>query len=295
VQAWLEAAARAQLEAPGVPRIDFAHPPGEPALAAPDSVAWQVFRNPVSILVGGIAAVILELAEPRVRAGVWDHTSFRDDPLLRLRRTGLAAMVTVYGARSTAERMIAGVRRMHEAVSGVTPSGLPYRANDPELLRWVQATAAFGFLEAYCAYVRPLSPAERDRFYAEGVPASHLYGAEGVPVSQAAFEALLAAMLPRLEPSPTVFEFLAIMRRAALFPRPLRPVQGLLARAAVEIVPAPVRALLGLGRSHGLRPWEQPLLRTAARAADRILLRSSPAVEACLRLGLAADHLFGPS
>ena len=52
--------------------------------------------------------MILELAEPRVRSGVWDHTSFRTDPVTRLRRTGLAAMVTVYAPRETAEAMIAG-------------------------------------------------------------------------------------------------------------------------------------------------------------------------------------------
>src|SRR5690606_20623758 len=82
--------------------VDFASPPGEPALVGPDSVAWQVFRNPVALFVGGVAAVVLELAEPRVRTGVWEHTTFRTDPLTRMERTGLAAMVTVYAARSVA-------------------------------------------------------------------------------------------------------------------------------------------------------------------------------------------------
>ena len=77
-------------------------------------------------------------------------------------------MVTIYGARSTAEAMIAGVRRMHDRIAGLTPTGKAYRANDPELLNWVQGTAAYGFLQAYHAYVRPLSDLERDRYYAEG-------------------------------------------------------------------------------------------------------------------------------
>jgi uncharacterized protein (DUF2236 family) len=59
-----------------------------------------VFRNPLSLFVGGITAVLLELAEPRVRTGVWEHTAFRTQPQQRLQRTGLAAMVTVYAARS---------------------------------------------------------------------------------------------------------------------------------------------------------------------------------------------------
>jgi uncharacterized protein (DUF2236 family) len=272
------------MQAPGVPIIDFTRPSGEAALAPPDSISWQVFRNPVALLVGGVAAVILELAEPRVRAGIWNHTSFRSDPLTRLQRTGMAAMVTVYGARSTAEAMIAGVRSMHERVQGETPSGVPYRASDPELLRWVQATAAFGFLQAYQAYVRPLGPDDRDRYYAEGRPVSRLYGAEGVPATEAGISALFEATYGDLEPSDIVFEFLAIMR--------LRPVQGLLVRAAVEIVPEPVRIRLGLGRREGLRPWERALMRAAGRAADRVMLRSSPAVQSCLRLGLPEDYLY---
>src|SRR5438552_18661325 len=130
----LEAAALELLQPKGQPRVDFAHPLGEPALTPPDSVSWQVFKNPVAIFIGGMAAVILELAEPRVRTGVWEHSSFRTDPLARMERTGLAAMVTVYGARSVAERMIAGVRGMHARVSGATPDGQRYRANEPELL-----------------------------------------------------------------------------------------------------------------------------------------------------------------
>jgi uncharacterized protein (DUF2236 family) len=64
-------------------------------------------------------------------------------------------MVTVYGARGTAEAMIARVRRMHDMVAGTTSSGEAYCANDPELLNWVHATAAYGFVQANHTYVRP--------------------------------------------------------------------------------------------------------------------------------------------
>jgi uncharacterized protein (DUF2236 family) len=142
--------------------IDFGRPQGEEALVHPNSVSWRVFKNPVALYVGGIAAVILELAEPAVRSGIWEHSSFRRDPTGRLRRTGLAAIVTVYGPRSIAEPMIARVVRMHAKVVGQTPAGVPYAANDAQLLTWVHATAGFGFAEAYRRYVRPLSAWESD-------------------------------------------------------------------------------------------------------------------------------------
>ena len=51
-------------------RTNYAAPRGDPGLFGPDSVAWRVHANPVALAVGGIAAVILELAEPRVRSGI---------------------------------------------------------------------------------------------------------------------------------------------------------------------------------------------------------------------------------
>jgi uncharacterized protein (DUF2236 family) len=288
----LEQAATAQLEPQGAPKVDFSRPAGESALAPPDSVSWQVFKNPVALFIGGVAAVLMELAEPRVREGVWGHTSFRDQPRHRLQRTALAAMVTVYGPRSMAEAMIAEIRRMHDKIRGTTAAGVAYHANDPELLRWVQATAAFGFLEAYCTYVRPLPPSARNRYYQEGAAAAQLYGAEDVPLSEAELRELIRDMLPRLEPSETVFDFLAIMRRAPLLPLPFHPLQHLLLRAAVEITPEAVRTVLGLDRTHGLRAWEAAPVRIAGIAADRLMLKSGPAVQASLRMGLPADYLY---
>ena len=150
--------------------FDFSQPAGEPALAPAHGVSWRVCGNPISLFVGGVAAVLLELAEPSVRSGVWDHSSFQRDPGMRLRRTGFAAMMTVYGPRSATEQLIARVVRMHGHVSGITPGGVAYEANDPRLLDWVHATATFGFTEAYHRYVRSLSADEKDIAFAEAAP-----------------------------------------------------------------------------------------------------------------------------
>jgi uncharacterized protein (DUF2236 family) len=288
----VESLASRLLQPPDGPQVDFSSPSGEPALVAPDSVSWQVFKNPVTLFIGGVAAVILELAEPRVRTGVWEHTSFRQQPMARLQRTGLAAMMTVYGPRTGTEQMIAHVVRMHGKVAGTTPDGMPYRATDTDLLDWVQATASFGFLMAYHAYARALPVQDRDQFYAEGTGAARLYGATGAPTSEAEQAARFAAMLPRLEASPIVQEFLGIMATVPLLPGPLRAFQSVLVRAAIDLVPAPVRTQLGIQTNEGLRPGQRWLVTQAARAADRIPLRSGPAVQACRRMGLPDDFLY---
>jgi uncharacterized protein (DUF2236 family) len=291
LQGSFETATRALLDPGDQSSVDFSRPAGEHALVSPESVSWRVFKNPVSLFIGGVAAVIMELAEPRVRTGVWEHTTFRVDPIRRLRRTGLAAMVTVYGARSTAEAMIAHVRRMHDKVAGMTSSGEAYCANDPELLNWVHGTAAYGFVQAYHAYVRPLSLQERNCYYAEGITAAALYGAISAPASEAELEILFEATAGRLERSDVVFEFLAIMRSAPILPLLLRPVQHLLVRAAIDLTPRWLQTILGLN-GYGVRRWEAELIRQAGAFADRLVLETSPAVQACRRVRLPAQYLY---
>lgn len=292
LQRRLEKATRDFLRVEFVLETDFSSPAGEPALNTPDSVSWQVFKNPLSLFIGGVAAVTLELAEPRVCAGVWSHTSFRQDPLQRIRRTGLAAMISVYGARSRAEKMIARVRSMHARVSGMTPDGKPYRADDPELLNWVHATAGFGFLEAYHVYVRKLGEIARNRFHAEGTVSSRMYGAIDAPASQQELDMLFVTMRDKLEPSPVIFEFLDIVQQVRLLPQPLARLQGLLVKAAIDILPDWTRDRLGLAGRGKLRPWQRHVIKRIGATIDRIPLQAGPAVQSCRRLGLPDDYLY---
>ncbi len=288
----LDEAAADYMQPKDMPAFDFTQPVGEPALIHHDAMSWQIFKNPISLFIGGVTAVILELAEARVRSGVWDHTSFRTDPVPRLKRTGLAAMVTVYAPTSKAEAMIAGIRRRHSRVTGTADDGQAYNANDQELLDWVQATAGYGFTEAYSRFVRPLTDAERDSSWSGAYPTAVLYGAVGAPRSEAEWQAQLAAMTPKLTPSPIVHEFLDIMRKANAFPALARPIQLMLIRAAIDLVPPEVAQIVGLTPADGLAHWQRPLVKAMARSADRMPIRNGPACQSCVRLGLPYDYLY---
>ena len=60
------------------------------------------------------------------------RSSKEPNPIRRLRRTGLAATMRFYGARGSAEAMIARVRRTHDGVAGTTSIGRSHRANNPK-------------------------------------------------------------------------------------------------------------------------------------------------------------------
>jgi len=184
--------------------------------------------------------------------------------------------------------------RMHAAIQGTTPAGTGYSANDPRLLTWVHATAAFGFGAAFDRYVRPLSEGELNRFYAEGSLASQLYGAVDAPRSVLQMRTLFEAGAGEFTPSPIIREFLKIMCETPAFPRALRWMQPVLVRAAVDLIPAGIRHRLGLsaGEGHDLRRRERWLVKLLGACSDRVVLPASPAVQACLRLGLPMNYLY---
>jgi uncharacterized protein (DUF2236 family) len=267
-------------------KTDFTVPAGEPAYAAPDSISWKVFKNPIALAVGGVAAVLLEFADARIRSGVWDHSVFKTDPIGRSQRTGMAAMVGVYGPASAARRVIQGVTNMHARVGGKTPGGEDYKALDVELLDWVSATAGYGFLTAYDRFVKPVSYEDKCRFYEEGVEVAKLYGVENPLRKPEDFDAMLAHLLPRFEPHPINTEFLDIIKSGQAARNVPTALHRALANASVSILPAEVRERLELGPDYDLSFAGRQAVKLAGKVADRTPIKGSPPADAAIRLGL---------
>ena len=263
---------------------EFLSPAGEAAIAGPDSVSWRVFGNPVALAVGGIAAVLLELGERRVRAGVWDHSSFRRDPGNRIRRTAQGALITAFAARSHFETFAQRVNAIHRHVQGTTAEGQDYRADDPELLRWVHATAAYAFLEAYAALVHPVPSEEADCFYAESAVGAAYYGVAHPPRTQSEMGLYLASMRPLLSSSKELKEFLSIMRTGPVLPPATRWLQPILVRAAIETLPPSLRASLGLEGDDRPTKVERRLLRAMAWLAEHVRIPDDPRTLAVRRI-----------
>ena len=147
-------------------------------LFGPRSVAWRVHGDVTSMMVGGVASLLLQMLHPAVLAGVWDHSNFRTDMHGRLRRTARFIAVTTYGGRPEAEALLARVRGIHEHVRGVLPNGVPYAANDPALLAWVHVTETTSFLDAWIRYAEPrMRVTDQDRYFAEMVRIAEPLGA----------------------------------------------------------------------------------------------------------------------
>jgi uncharacterized protein (DUF2236 family) len=134
------------------------------------SITRRVNRENV-LLLGGGRALLMQLAHPKVAAGVDEHSDFRSHPIRRLRRTVQMTMAIVFGDRDTALTAARAVNQTHGRVRG-----REYRALDPDLLLWVHTTLVDSAIVTYECFVKPLTDHERDDFYQESKLLGELLG-----------------------------------------------------------------------------------------------------------------------
>jgi uncharacterized protein (DUF2236 family) len=176
----------------------------------PDSVTWEINREPI-IIAGWGRAILLQLAHPAVAAAVNDHSYFRGSLRSSFRRlhSSVRAMLSItFGDTDEMIAAAAAINAIHDRVRGPV-SAEPtankpgpraceaYSAHDPELQRWVHATLLESILFTYELLVRPLSVCERDRYCYEAAIMEPLLGmpAGWLPRDSAQLEAYMREML----------------------------------------------------------------------------------------------------
>jgi uncharacterized protein (DUF2236 family) len=237
-------------------------------LFGPQSVAWRVHGDVTSMMVGGVAGLLLQMLHPAVLAGVWDHSNFRADMRGRLRRTARFIALTTYGGQAEAEAVIARVRGIHEQVRGVLPDGTAYAANDPSLLAWVHLTEATCFLDAWMRYAEPgMTMADQDRYFAEMARVATALGADPVPRTRVEARQMIEAMRGRLSCDARTREVAQLLMTQPSGNRMMEGVQSLVMRASIDLLPGWAR------RMHGLPAptFDAPLIRAGTLGVARTL------------------------
>jgi uncharacterized protein (DUF2236 family) len=264
--------------------LDLDQPRGDAGLFGPESMVWEVHADFTAMMVGGISALLLQMLHPLALAGVWDHSTFRQDMLGRLRRTSLFIAGTTYGGLHDAEQLIDKVRRIHLQVTGSAPDGRPYSASDPELLTWVHVSEVSQFLAGYLRYVDPQLPvAEQDRYYREVALIAERLGAQDVPQSAQAVADYLQRLRPQLLCDERTREVVRLLYAAPMPSILAKPFGSLMLQAGVDLLPDWASDLLGERQA----AWRRPLIRASVQRTANVLrwaVRNSAAQRARRRL-----------
>lgn len=216
-----------------------------------DSVIWRVHGDVTTMMVGGVSALLLQMLHPAALAGIWDHSTFRDDMLGRLRRTARFIAVTTYADRADADAAIERVRNVHDRVTGTLADGTVYRANVPHLLAWVHVTEALCFLDAWIRYAEPgMSRKDQDLYFAQFATIARRLGAAPVPESRAEAEALVQSMRHELMADARTHEVARLVLHQQPPTSAAMPVQRMTMEAAMDLLPDWARAMHALPTRH---------------------------------------------
>ena len=234
-------------------------PASDDALFPPGSVIRRVHGDVTSMMVGGIAALLTQMLHPLALGGVCNHSNVAEDMIGRLRRTARFIAVTTYGHRDSALAAIEKVKAIHGQISGTLGDGREYSADDPHLLAWVHVAGAINFLDSWRRYAEPsMSRADQDRYFAESGEVARLLDADPVPETRAAAEKLINDFRPELVSDQRTRAFRDLVLKAPAPSLAEAPVQRLVMKAAVDVMPEFARNMHGLQK-----PFLPPVLRGA--------------------------------
>lgn len=263
------------------PPVAFLTPPGDRGLFGPESIAWKVHADFISMMIGGISSLIMQALHPQALAGVWDHSSFREDLKGRLGRTAFFIAATTYGSQEMALNIIDKVNRIHTKITGLDEFGKPYQASDPHLLAWVHLTETRSFMSAFESHrTELLSLSAKDQYFAEMKGLGERLGAVDLPTSYAQTNQAIESYIPELHYGERAKSIIQLLE---YFPSNLaaKPFVKLISRAGFLNLPDWVHPILG-------RPKPTTLERIAVnRSIDLVAI---PVREA-LKDGVAAHSL----
>jgi uncharacterized protein (DUF2236 family) len=150
---------------------------------AGESVLRQVHGERAVGLLYGQRSLLLQATHPVAFTGLLSSTTGTPAPFQRLARTAKIMETVFFGSRAEADRVTAAVQTMHARVRGHTdrragrhPAGTPYAATNPALLLWILACLADSALVLHRVFVRDLTPAENERFWADYLIVGELFG-----------------------------------------------------------------------------------------------------------------------
>jgi uncharacterized protein (DUF2236 family) len=202
------------------------------------SRAVERYASDAALILGGARAILLQVADPTVAAGVSRHSDFAHRPVERLRNTLTFAYAAVLGTSDDAARVTAYVNRAHVPVN---------RAEDAELQLWVAATLYDTAVRVHDKVFGPVDDALADELYAaySALGTSLQMPASLWPVDRAAFATYWDGRVTSLEVTNDARQIARDLFAPITAPAWLRAGLPLGRLLTLDLLPASIRSAYG--------------------------------------------------
>ncbi len=191
------------------------------------------------LVLGGAAAILLQLADPVVASGVAEHSSFASDPMRRLRNTLSYVYAVGLGSEQQSQLMAAQVDRRHRGIPGAT---------DAQHQLWVAATLHQVGRTVHEQVYGPLAPKVADQIYAAGARlGTTLQLPDGAwPASRADFVLYWTDAVAALDVTDSARATAHELLHSRAIPWWTRPAMPLVRTVTAGLLPESVREAYGL-------------------------------------------------
>jgi|GEM_PF-415194 len=231
------------------------------------------------IAISGVRALLLQSCDPLAVVGFDRHSVIFSDPKSRLQRTDQQMSRMYFGDEDLARRTGTGIQAMHKRVKGKVeedygpiPAGMPYAADDPELMLWTLATLADSALVYYERLIGSLTPEQRQSYWADYRQIGLLLGmpSSSIPETEPELRAYVKGRLT--DGSLYISESVRDRSKAIIFDPPfsgwmklaLTPLTEVIKLSTVGLLPPEIRALYGFS-------WDP--VREAALSSSSLQIR----------------------
>ena len=238
----------------------------------PESASWRLRSGGIVMTMAKARAALLQIAHPKIAAGLAEHSTFETDPYKRVRITGQTMSAIRFGSPTERTEALRLLRGLHARVTGTMPDGEAYSATDPELLWFVLATLIESDLLVEEIYLRMFDERDRDAYYEESMGLADAFRIPPrlVPPTRAGLRDYVVSSCSDLDVGPDARRLAAKVFEPTFLRLARGPLVWGYRSVMADLLPVHVRVAYGF-------PERPPRPDRLAVAAARLLLPRLPA------------------